>query len=93
MNMYGKIIGGKFYRSKYGCSEQEALKNGFKPVVLTKPPYSDNMHYPVESLEETENEIVRHWTLVELPPIDDTDEEATESDYIEALQDLGVDVT
>lgn len=32
------------------------------------------------------------WELVELPPIDDTDEEATESDYIEALQDLGVEV-
>lgn len=30
--------------------------------------------------------------LVELPPIDDTDEEATESDYIDALQDLGVEI-
>jgi len=32
------------------------------------------------------------WELVELPPIDDTDDEATESDYITALQDLGVEV-
>ena len=32
------------------------------------------------------------WELVELPPIDDTDEDATESDYITALQDLGVEV-
>ena len=32
------------------------------------------------------------WELVELPPIDDTDEDTTESDYITALQDLGVDV-
>ena len=32
------------------------------------------------------------WELVELPPIDDTDDDATESDYIEALQDLGVEV-
>lgn len=32
------------------------------------------------------------WELVELPPIDDTDDEATESDYIEALNDLGVEV-
>ena len=33
------------------------------------------------------------WELVELPePSDDTDEEATESDYITALQDLGVEV-
>lgn len=31
------------------------------------------------------------WELVELPPIEE-DEEATESDYINALQDLGVDV-
>ena len=35
-----------------------------------------------------------NWELVEgeLPPIDDTDEDATESDYITALQDLGVEV-
>ena len=33
------------------------------------------------------------WELVELPePSDDTDDEATESDYITALQDLGVEV-
>ena len=32
------------------------------------------------------------WELVELPPIDDTDEDATESDYITALQDLGVEI-
>lgn len=32
------------------------------------------------------------WELVELPPVDEQDDEATESDYIEALNDLGVDV-
>lgn len=32
------------------------------------------------------------WELVELPEPSDTDDEATESDYIDALQDLGVDV-
>ena len=32
------------------------------------------------------------WEEYELPPIDDTDDEATESDYITALQDLGVEV-
>lgn len=32
------------------------------------------------------------WELVELPPIDDTDTDATESDYIDALQDLGVEI-
>lgn len=31
------------------------------------------------------------WELVELPPVED-DDEATESDYIDALQDLGVEV-
>lgn len=31
------------------------------------------------------------WELVELPPIEE-DDEATESDYITALQDLGVEV-
>lgn len=32
------------------------------------------------------------WELVELPEPIDTDDEATESDYIDALQDLGVEV-
>ena len=32
------------------------------------------------------------WELVELPPIDDTDDDATEADYIEALNDVGVDM-
>ena len=32
------------------------------------------------------------WELVELPPIEPTDEDATESNYITALQDLGVEV-
>ena len=32
------------------------------------------------------------WEEYELPPIADTDDEATESDYIEALQDLGVEI-
>lgn len=32
------------------------------------------------------------WELVELPETIDTDDEATESDYIDALQDLGVEV-
>ena len=32
------------------------------------------------------------WELVELPEPSAEDDEATESDYIDALQDLGVDV-
>ena len=32
------------------------------------------------------------WELVELPPIEPTDDDATESDYIDALNDLGVTV-
>jgi len=32
------------------------------------------------------------WELVELPKPSDTDTDATEQDYIEALNDLGVEV-
>lgn len=32
------------------------------------------------------------WELVELPPVEEQSEDADESDYIEALQDLGVEV-
>ena len=59
--------------------------NHIMELIQSKPMDTDNYQYKLraDTLE---------WELVELPPIDDTDDEATESDYIDALQDLGVEV-
>lgn len=56
-----------------------------RSIILNKPQAPQGYQYKLraDTLE---------WELVELPEPIDTDDEATESDYIEALQDLGVDV-
>ena len=77
--MYAKFENGQFIRAPYRISDADALAQGFKPVVLTPAPETDDTHYPVERLEETESKIVRHWDIEELPPIEPeplTDEEA-----------------
>ncbi len=66
--MYAKYINQKFVRAPYGISKVKALALGFKPVVLTPPPETDEYHMPKEWLEETDTEIVRHWNIMEIPP-------------------------
>ena len=64
-------------------TEQEA--NAVQQMFLSKPTPQAGYDYKLKADTLT-------WELVELPPIDDTADEATESDYITALQDLGVEV-
>ena len=59
-----------------------------KKAVANKPQDVDGYQYRLR-LDTLEYELVKY---VPLPPIDEQDDEATESDYIEALQDLGVEV-
>ena len=59
--------------------------NRIKATHNNRPSAPDGFTYKLKADTLT-------WELVELPPIDDTDDDATESDYITALQDLGVDV-
>ena len=73
--MYGKFEKGLFRIAPRRISEEEALAHGYKPVVLTPPPETDDEHYPVEWLEETEAEFVRHWNIEEIgPPAQEIDE-------------------
>lgn len=78
----GYIVGIGF---GYGESISESEYNHVLSLVNSRPTPTDGYTYKLraDTLE---------WELVELPPIDDTDDEATESDYIDALQDLGVEV-
>ena len=64
--MYGKMINGLFTIAPLKITEEEVTKHGFKPVVLTPPPETDENHYPVETdIEETATEFIRHWRVEE----------------------------
>lgn len=81
--MYGKYVDGKFKRAPYRITEVEALAQGYKPVVLTPAPETDETHYPREWLEETDTAIVRHWNVVEIEP--EPEPELTEAEALEIL--------
>ena len=84
--MYNKtIIDG--YISFVGTGEMgeqinESEYNELMSIIHNRPIPQSGYDYKLKADTLT-------WELVELPPIED-DEEATESDYITALQDLGV---
>ena len=63
----------------------ESEYNTILNAIHNRPTAQDGFTYKLKADTLT-------WELVELPPMDDTDDDATESDYIDALQDLGVDV-
>ena len=90
--MYFKILDGN-YISSYGKTSVET-KNGeiteseyneILSIIHNRPTAPTGYVYKLraDTLE---------WELVELPPIEEDDDEATESDYIDALNDLGVEV-
>ena len=68
-----------------GTEITESEYNNLLFIIHNRPTPSTGFDYKLKADTLT-------WELVELPPIDETDDEATESDYITALQDLGVDV-
>ena len=68
-----------------GTEITESEYNDLLSIIHNRPTPSTGFDYKLKADTLT-------WELVELPPIDETDDEATESDYITALQDLGVDV-
>ena len=68
----------------YGTEQiTEQEYNKILSIIHNRPTPSDGYTYKLraDTLE---------WELVELPPVEEQDDEATESDYIDALQDLGV---
>lgn len=72
----------------YNPNDAQLRAAGYKPVEYTDPPGEapEGWEY-VPGWEDQGENIVQTWTLQELPP-----EEATETDYAEALQRLGVTV-
>ena len=88
MRYYKLIIDGYLVSVGTGTGGEEITESEYNEllsIIHNRPTPSTGFDYKLkaDTLE---------WELVELPPIDDTDDDATESDYIDALQDLGVDV-
>ena len=67
-----------------GTEISETEYNDLLSIIHNRPTPSTGFDYKLNADTLT-------WELVELPPIED-DPEATVSDYIEALNDLGVEV-
>ena len=61
--------------------------NGWKKVIFTDPPVCEEGYHAEYSWRETAKQIRQDWTVVQDPP-----EEAGEQDFIEALEDLGVNL-
>ena len=70
----------------FNASEETYRANGYLPIVNTEQPESTETHYFTPYYAEENGSIVQQWEQHETP----TTNEATESDYINALEDLGV---
>ena len=68
----------------FNASEETYRANGYLPIVNTEQPESTETHYFTPYYAEENSKIVQQWEQHEIP------NEATESDYINALEDLGV---
>ena len=75
------IIGDKWV---YNPTEEQLAELGYMPVVESEPPVTDEQHYAVPAWEIVNDEIVKSWSVLELPDY------ATEQDYENALVEMGV---
>lgn len=87
MRYYKTIIDGYLVSVGTGTGGTEITEseyNDLLSIIHNRPTAQDGFTYKLkaDTLE---------WELVELPPIEE-DDEATESDYIDALNELGVEV-
>lgn len=64
-------------------NEAAILELGYKPIIRTEAPVKEGFYY-VEKWEETDTAITQAWEEHEQP------NEATEADYIDSLEELGV---
>lgn len=94
---YGKLNEGKLVLAPnnlpgdgvvvYNPSSEMYAANGWKKVVFTEMPICEEGYHAEYSWHETAKQIRQEWTQVQDPP-----EEANERDFIEALEDLGVNL-
>ena len=90
--MFGKLIDGdiQYFKPPMRTETEDIFTNdaelllahGWKEIVYTDPPEAPEGYVAVSHWEETETQIVQAWTFAE--------EEAEEADYLNALDELGV---
>ena len=68
------------------ASAEKHAENGYLPIERTEQPESVDGFYFMPIYTETDGRIVQEWEQHEIPVTD----EATEADYINALEELGV---
>lgn len=68
----------------FNATEKEYKAVGYYPIVKTEPPQNTGKYY-TNSYIFTGEDIKEIWQETEIP------DEATETDYINALEELGVD--
>jgi hypothetical protein len=66
------------------ASAEEYVSFGWLPIIKSEMPESDNGYYFTPIYTESDGKIIQQWEKHEIP------DEATETDYINALEDLGV---
>lgn len=68
------------------ATAEKYTEHGYSPIERTQQPEADGFYFtPIYT--ETDGKIVQGWEKHETPETD----EATEADYINALEELGVD--
>lgn len=68
------------------ASAEKYAEHGYLPIERTEQPETSETYYYSPYYEEQNSKIVQLWEQHEIPQTD----EATEADYINALEDLGV---
>ena len=68
------------------ATAEKYAENGYLPIERTEQPESVDGFYFTPIYTETDGKIVQEWEQHEIPVTD----EATKADYINALEDLGV---
>lgn len=66
------------------ASAEQYASLGWLPIIKTEQPESGENFYFTPAYTEADGKIVQRWEKVEYEP------EATEDDYINSLEDLGV---
>ena len=71
-------------RQIFNASAEEYASLGWLPIVKTEQPESGDGFYFTPTYTESDGRIIQQWEKVEYEP------EATEEDYINSLEELGV---
>lgn len=69
-------------KTTYNPPAEMLIELGYKELIYTDAPETDETHYAVPSWEESENAITQVWSTVEIP------DEVTGDEVISALEEI-----